>query len=204
MPPFDDLVQTQKPPPNRIGSTLDGDTELRMNEAAIMLAFSMHLFAHHRGLKRVEIHPDGEHAKRFDIRAWLTRHDFGYLEPIGKTDYGGVYGSGSLRISVDPRSGLGDVVARGDGFLIVAECKGGLLNTKHSGQLSKLRRGLCECIGQLMTREPPVETERHVAVVPDTPLTRQLGQSIAPRARRAGIEIALVSGDGGVNWLHES
>jgi hypothetical protein len=48
---------------------------------------------------------------------------------------------------VNPSSGRGDVVAEGQGFGIVAECKGVIVNTRHAGQTSRLRQGLCETIG---------------------------------------------------------
>jgi hypothetical protein len=36
-----------------------------------MLAYPMHLaLGRDTDLRRVEVHPDGEHGKRFDIRAW--------------------------------------------------------------------------------------------------------------------------------------
>lgn len=47
-------------------------------------------------------------------------------------------------IDVDMRSGVGDVVATAQGVRVVAECKGGFINTRHSGQLSRLRKGLCK------------------------------------------------------------
>jgi hypothetical protein len=51
---------------------------------------------------------------------------------------------------INPRSGLGDVVADADGTIISAECKGGIINTRHSGQVSRLYKGLCETVGMLM------------------------------------------------------
>ncbi len=72
---------------------------------------------------------------------------------------------------------------------IVAECKGGIVNTRHAGQTSRLRKGLCEAVGLLMTNP---RSGRQVAVVPQTEGTLRLAQKLAPRAKEAGIEIALV------------
>ena len=56
-----------------------------------MLAYAMHLLHTETGCRRVEIHPDGEHGKRFQIRQWLESHGFELVEPAGKTAYGGGY-----------------------------------------------------------------------------------------------------------------
>jgi hypothetical protein len=78
---------------------------------------------------------------------------------------------------------------------IVAECKGGIVNTRHAGQTSRLRKGLCEAVGLLMARE---KGGRQVAVVPNTETTFRLAKRLAPRARDAGIDIALVDERGRV------
>jgi hypothetical protein len=75
----------------------------------------------------------------------------------------------------------------------VAECKGGVINSKHSGQLSRLRKGLCEAVGLSLATET-VEGRRQFAVVPKTATTAALAKKMAARARAAGIEIALVNG----------
>ena len=85
--------------------------------------------------------------------------------------------------------GLGDVV----GGNITAECKGGVLNSTHAGQTSRLRKGLNETIGQSMTSEI-VEGKRQFAVVPKAPASEALAKRISARCRKAGIEIALVDG----------
>lgn len=41
-------------------------------------------------------------------------------------------------IVVHPASGNGDVVAGAGGMIISAECKGGIINTRHPGQVSRL------------------------------------------------------------------
>jgi hypothetical protein len=192
---FDDLITQLPPPPNRVGKH-SGEGELHLKEGAVMLAFAMHLLRTIPGLQRVNIHPDGLHGQGFDMQGWLERRGFALTEPLGKTSYGGTYVSPtSQTIFVQPKSGLGDVVARFNGSSIVAECKGGVINTKHAGQQSRLRRGLCEAIGLLMAS---TERVRQFAVVPHTSVTRKLADKMAHRARLAGIEIALVDASGNV------
>jgi hypothetical protein len=170
--------------------------EQHLKEGAVMLAFVMHLLRTVPGLLRVHIHPDGLHGQGFDIQGWLELRGFALTEPLGATSYGGTYVSKTGHtVFVQPKSGLGDVVARVDGRLIVAECKGGVLNTRHPGQQSRLRRGLCEAVGLLMAS---AEGDRQFAVAPHTDLTRRLAEKMARRARAAGIEIALVDARGNV------
>lgn len=112
----------------------------------------------------------------------------------GKTPYGGVYEHADGRkIIVNPKSGLKDVVAEQNGVSIGGECKGGVLNTRHSGQMSRLDKGLCEVVGRLMASEAK---GRQVAVVPYTQQTLKLATRLAPRCARAGIEIVLVKSKG--------
>ena len=98
-------------------------------------------------------------------------------------------------IIINPKSGQGDVVAKVGASVISAERKGGIINTKHPGALSKLYRGLCETVGLLMATPSP---GRQVAVVPYTEKTLRLAERLAPRCAKAGIEIALVKGRGEV------
>jgi hypothetical protein len=70
-----------------------------------------------------------------------------------------------------------------------------VINTRHAGQVSRLRRGLCEAVGLLIAR--PREG-RQVAVAPHTETTLRLAQKLAVRAKDAGIEIALVDQRGQV------
>ena len=79
----------------------------------------------------------------------------------------------------------------------MAECKGGIVNTRHAGQTSRLRQGLCETIG-LSLASPAIEGRRQFAVVPRTKVTESLARRMAARAGSAGIEIALVDGRGNV------
>ena len=79
--------------------------------------------------------------------------------------------------------------------VIAAECKGGIINTRHSGQVSRLYKGLCETVGMLMATP---SQGRQVAVVPFTEGTLRLAERLAPRCALAGIEIALVGSRGEV------
>lgn len=73
-----------------------------------------------------------------------------------------------------------------------------MLNTTHPGQLSRLRQGLYETVG-LSLATPIVEGRHQFAVVPKTRATEALAARMAARAREAGIEIALVDGQGAVS-----
>ncbi|MDF1633097.1 hypothetical protein [Mycoplana sp. MJR14] len=190
------LILIRQPPEKRL-SKADGSNEHHMSEAAVMLAFAMHLFA--RGADRVSIHPDGEHGKRFEIQAWLATHGFTWQEGWGTTSYAGRYLNGNLVLEVHVKSGQGDVVATIGGQSVIAECKGGIVNTRHAGQVSRLRKGLHEAAGQLLTRSG--DGEINIAVVPRTNTTRDLAIKMAPRANRAGIAIALVSTTGEVEYF---
>jgi hypothetical protein len=191
---IDDLIVELEPPTNR-RSKCDGHCERHLTEAAVMLAYGIHLLETVPELDTVELHPDGEHAKRFEIANWLSRRGFVLIERRGSTSYSGEYAFGVKRIIITSTPGKGDVVAKTSNESFIAECKGGIVNTRHPGQQSRLRKGLCEAVGLLMARE---RTGRQVAVVPHTAATLRLAKQMAPRAMRAGIEIALLSEDGRV------
>jgi len=146
----------------------------------------------------MEIHPDSEHARIHDIVSTLAKEGFVLKSGLGTTNWGGEYVRGALELHVSPRSGLGDISGELNGQMIIAECKGGIINTKNSGLTSRLRRGLCEAVGQLMSRE--VKNERHIAVVPNTAVANLLASRMIGRTRLAGIEIALVEPDGSVRF----
>ncbi|HEY6619347.1 MAG TPA: hypothetical protein VIY68_07370 [Steroidobacteraceae bacterium] len=189
---FDDLVTTLAPPPNRAGKA-DGEQEQHLYEGAVMVAYAMHLLRT-EPTNAVHIHPDGEHGKQFDFSGWLRRRGFSKISSTGKTLYGGTYADSESRtVIVNPKSGLGDVVAAVGNEIISAECKGGIINTRHSGQVSRLYKGLCETVGLLMATPSP---GRQVAVVPYTDATFRLATRLAPRCARAGIELALVKSRG--------
>ena len=130
-PRLSDLVVERDPPLNRRGKSI-GDKEQHLTEAAVMLAFAMHLFETHPDLRHVQVHPDGEHGKGFDIRRWLAAQGFQLDQSVASTSYGGLYRCGDSSILVQIRPGLGDVVAEANGQKIVAECKGGVINTRHA------------------------------------------------------------------------
>jgi hypothetical protein len=160
-----------------------------------MVAYAMHLLRTTEA-DHVRIHPDGEHGKRFDFTGWLAKRGFEKVTSTGTTSYGGEYRQADgWRITIHPSSGKGDVVAEVGNHIVSAECKGGIINTRHSGQVSRLYKGLCETIGLLMASESP---GRQVAVVPHTDSTLRLAKRMAPRCALAGIEIALVGSRGEV------
>jgi hypothetical protein len=197
---FDDLIVEKNPPLKRVGKCIGGK-EQHLTEAAVMLAHAEHLFRTMPAVRRIELHPDGEHAKQFDIVQWLSARGFVPGEKLGKTTYGGTYVRGRQTIFVQPKSGQGDVAADIGTLKLIAECKGGIVNTSHAGQVSRLRKGLCGVIGQLM--QIP-KGGRQVAVVPHTDGTLRLAQKLAQRAHDAGIEIALVDSKGRVTDVDPS
>jgi hypothetical protein len=191
---FEDLVTALPPPENRVGK-MDGTHELHLYEGAVMVAYAMHLLRT-EGAQYVRIHPDGEHGKQFDFAGWLLRRGFVKTSSLGSTAYGGVYRDSLGRtITVNPKSGLGDVMAEARSGIISAECKGGIINTWHPGQVSRLYKGLCETVGMLMATR---SQGRQVAVVPLTKGTLRLGERLAARCAMAGIEIAMVGSRGEV------
>ena len=87
---FDDPVLHLDPPPNR-RAMCTGDKESHLTEAAVMLAYGMHLLRTVPTLSSVELHPDREHAKHFEIARWLSAPGFALKESYGKTAYSGIY-----------------------------------------------------------------------------------------------------------------
>ena len=170
------LILVREPPEKRL-SKAEGGMEKHMSEAAVMLAFAMHLFS--RGAEKVSVHPDGEHGKQFEIQGWRAAHGFGWGQGWGTTSYAGRYSNGERTLEVHVKPGLGDVVAMVAGHPVIAECKGGIINTRHAGQVSRLRKGLHEAAGQLLARSG--EGEINIAVVPSTITTRDLAIKMSPR-----------------------
>jgi hypothetical protein len=195
--PMPDLLEERDAPPNRLKYCPQGEREKHFTEAAVMVAFAMHLFRENKSIKTVKICPDGEHAKRFDILKWMTTNGFVRAEPLGSTAYGGKYTRDDQTLVISPTSGLGDIVVEGQGNLI-AECKGGIINTRHPGQASKLRKGLCETVGQLMTNQGH---GRQIAVVPFSPTTLRTAERMIDRTKKIGIEIALAHADGRIEFV---
>lgn len=122
-----------------------------------MLAFAFHLFEAAEGEATVTVHPDGEHEKIFDIVPFLVRRGFVRTAAVGRTTYGGRYVRGAQTLIVNP-TGKGDVVGEVGGRRVVAECKGGVINSTHNGQRSRTRKGMSELIGQLMYGAPRADT----------------------------------------------
>jgi hypothetical protein len=184
-------------PPEKRRAYCEGGSEHHLTEGAIIVAFAMHLLDN--GATEVRLHPDGEHAKRFDLKASLSEHGFQHVRSQGSTAYAGLYSRGGQTVTLIPKSGLGDVVAVIGGQTVIAECKGGVVNSRHAGQVSRLRSGLCEAVGLLMAR--PFVKERHIAVVPATDVTDAMARRMIRRTAAAGIEIALVDGQGRVTFV---
>jgi hypothetical protein len=191
------LITNLPPPPNRIRGC-EGECERHFSEGAVMIAFAMHLLRAVPGLTSVEIHPDGEHGKRFKFRDWLNGIGFVHSPSGGKTDYAGTYrNAAGQSIVVKVTSGVGDVVAKIAERRFVAECKGGVINTKHPGQTSRLKKGLCEAVGLSLCAQADSGT-RQFAVAPRTSTTEIWAKRMAARAGSAGVEIVLVDEVGGV------
>lgn len=191
---FDDLIDRVPAPEKRAAKVPEG-IEHKMHEGAVMVAYALHLLRVTEA-RHVYIHPDGEHGKRFDFVGWLAKRGFDKVSDLGTTRYGGDYHhSCGWRVTINPSSGKGDVVAQIGNLTLSAECKGGIVNTRHSGQVSRIRQGLCETVGLLMASE---SQGRQVAVVPLTPQSRALAERMADRCARAGIEISLVGEKGNV------
>jgi len=163
-------------------------------EGAVMLAYAMHLLRT-EPIREVSIHPDGQHARQIDFPSWLEKHGF-HRTLTARTPFAGTYQDAEGRqIVVHPRSGLSDVTAEANGVRIEAECKGGAIETRHPGRLSKLDKSMCEIVGRLMMK---ATGGRLVAVMPKTEVTLRIARKLAPRCAAAGIEIALVGSNGEV------
>ena len=193
------MYVTSYDPPEKRRAFASGGVELRLTEAAVMLAFAMHLLSQPGSSGLVHVHTDGEHAKIFDIVGFLIAGGFRKSATLGTTSYGGRYVRGFETIVVRPASGLGDVLGEVAGRKVIAECKGGVINSTHAGQKSRLRKGLSELIGQLMVL--PIDDARQVAVLPFTAEIARLAERLAPRCTAAGIEIALVQADGRIDYV---
>jgi len=161
-----------------------------------MVAMAEWLFD--QGAAHVRMHPDGMHLKHFDLPAFLVALGFKHGERSGKTAAGGRWLRDGRTLEVYPRPGLGDVVGEVEGQVVEVEAKGGVSNTLHPGQRSRLRRHLCEAVGQLLASDQ--SAARQIAAVPKHRETVALSRRMASRCRDAGIEIALVSEDGAIEF----
>ena len=162
-----------------------------------MLAVTRWMFGN--GAAKVSMFPDGMHAKQFDICGWLTNEGFEKIASKGKTPVAGTYSREQQTLIVEFEPGHGDVVADVEGCRIVVEAKGGILNTRHPGQKSRLRKHLFEAIGMLL--DGPANADRLIAAVPRHPVTEKIAHRIAGRCREAGIEVALITDMGDVKLV---
>ena len=120
------MFVTNYEPPIKRRAFAEGGVERRLTEPAVMLAFAFHLLECATEEALVTIHPDGEHAKIFEIAPFLAGCGFERIENLGRTMYGGRYVRGKHALIVNPTSGKGDVVGEVDGRRVIAECKGGV------------------------------------------------------------------------------
>ena len=183
----------REPPAKRV-SSCEGELEQHLPEAGVMLAVAEWLFRH--GARMVEVHADGMHAKYFNIPGWLEAQGFKKVAERGRTRGAGVYRRAGETLEIDFRSGLGDVVADIEGARVLVEAKGGCINSRNPGQLSKLRKHLYEAVGSLLDGR---EADRLIAAVPLHAQTERLAGRMAAKCREAGIEIALVAAGGEVS-----
>lgn len=180
----------------------EGGVERRMYEAAVMIAVARYLIEqqHFHGQPgSVFIHPDGQHDAQFSFVDCLRMIKFERVEAMGRTKFGGRYVSGEDEIVVFPKSGLGDVTADVGGRRVIAECKGGTLNSRHAGIQSRARTSLSELIGQLMVLSD--DGSRQIAVRPWSRQSQDLAERLAPRCAKVGIEIALVHEEGSLHFV---
>ncbi|MCY4197573.1 MAG: hypothetical protein OXD33_11780 [Rhodobacteraceae bacterium] len=187
--PIRDLV-IEKTPPEKRQKSCAGDKKRHLYEPAVMLAVADWMFD--SGAQTVRMSPDGMHAKQFDIRGCLETQGFKQIDRWGHTNAGSRYTRHDHTLEVDFKPGQGDVVADVREYRIWVETKGGFLNTKHAGQMSKLRRGLYEAVGMLLNGSKTHGVDRLIAAVPHHPETEKLSQQMAQRCQDTGIEIAWV------------
>jgi hypothetical protein len=190
------FITVKEPPRNRVGKHR-GSGEHHLTEMAVMLAVGEWLFK--SGAREVTIHPDGMHLHGFDVPSWCVNRQFEQTAARGTTNVGGTYRRGQETLILYPRPGLGDVTATLNGVPVEVETKGGCINTTHSGQISRLRRGLFEAVGQLMSS--PREGTRLIAAVPNHAETQKVAHRMAARCAAVGIEIALVDCEGNVSLM---
>ena len=188
---FDDLIVER---PATAGAPA-GQPDRHFYEGAVMLAYAMHLFRT-EAVREVRIHPDGQHARQVDFPGWLAKRGFRRVASARMPFAGTFEDAEGRRVIIHPRSGVSDVTADADGMTIEAECRGGAVETRHPGRLSRLDKGLCEIVGRLMMKPPG---GRLVAVMPRTEVTLRVGRKLAPRCAAAGIRIALVGPRGEVH-----
>ncbi len=183
---------TERTPPPKRAVACEGPLEQNLSEAGVMLAVAEWMFD--SGATEVSIYPDGMHVKEFSIQEWLTNNGFRKTAAWGKTVHAGIFVRNDQTMRVQFLPGCGDIVTVIGGVHTLVEAKGGCINTKHSGQLSKLRKHLYEAVGMLLDNRN--DADRLIAAVPRHTETEKIAGRMGPRCTSAGIEIALVAGDG--------
>ena len=186
------FITEREPPSLKRADACEGPRERHLSEAGVMLAVAEWMF----DLRAIEvfIYPDGMHVKEFSIQKWLTNNGFTKTVAQGKTVHAGTFVRNDQTMHVQFRPGCGDIVAVIGGVHTLVEAKGGCINTRHSGQLSKLRKHLYEAVGMLLDNRN--DADRLIAAVPRHTETEKIAGRMGPRCTSAGIEIALVAGDG--------
>jgi hypothetical protein len=187
--------------PGKRARFVDGGVEKKFSEGAVQLAIALAFLSDAESDGWAEVFPDGEHGKRFPIKAFLAERGFVFSQPLGSTSYGGVYRRGNHALTVNPKSAYarGDVVSSIAGRTVRVECKGATINSAHSGVKSRIRSGMAEMIGQAMAMEE--NGDRHAVAMPWTIYCEQLARRLAQRCRKSGIEIMLVRPDGSILWV---
>ena len=175
---------TERQPTVKRADQCEGPKEEVLSEAAVMLAVARWMFE--RGAARVCIHPDGMHVKQFDIAAWLRADGFCRSASEGKTPHAGIWVRDGKTLEVRFHPGKGDVVADFNDERIFVEAKGGCINSRYPGILSRLRTSLYEAVGSLF--DAPAGVTRLIAAVPLHSETCKLAVKMTERCRAAGIE----------------
>ncbi len=189
----------EKTPPKGRAPKTDGDFERHLYEAAVMLAMAQWMFVK-LGAKKVCVYPDGMHVRYFCIRSWLENEGFKKTGSIGTTPEGGTYIRNDQTLVVEFQPGRGDVVGEDEqGSRVVVEAKGGIVNTRHPGQKSKLRKHLYEAVGMLLAGSYDT-ADRLIVAAPFHRETETIANKMMQSKRflDTEIEIALVCENGSI------
>ena len=90
---------TEKPPPKGRVAKCTGQLEAHLYEPAVMLAMARWMFE--LGAETVCVHPDGMHAKQYDICGWLKNEGFQKISERGRTREAGTYARGHHTLDVE-------------------------------------------------------------------------------------------------------
>jgi hypothetical protein len=186
----------RKTPDKRAAHPGSPSVERKLPEAGVMFAMAMWLLTEPASSRVVKIHPDGMHdSDDFRITNWLQSAGFTQSQRVGKTDYAGSWEGPHGRIEIVNRPGVGDVVGEVDGIEIFIEAKGGTINSRYPGHLSRNRNNLYLCLGQLFAKQPGPKIRR-IAALPYTDDLMMVLKTINTQVTMAGIEVLLVQYDG--------